>query len=210
MNLRSRVASALSFAHLAGLPASGKPAAAEDDDKDKKDPAAAGDDNDKKDQNTDNGDSKNSKAADDNDKKQRDGESDDDYAKRMEGDDGDKKKDAKSDADDEDEEMRGNSPVAAARGRERARCAAIFASRHAAKNVALAANLAFNTTMTREQAIDVLRDSPAPQNTARQARNPDIGGGGEQARPPAAANTERMVSKLLAAASASGQHKGKQ
>jgi len=42
--------------------------------------------------------------------------------------------------------MAGKNPTSAARRRERARCAAIFASPHAAGNVALAAKLAFATT----------------------------------------------------------------
>ncbi|NVI06356.1 phage tail protein [Paraburkholderia sp. JPY454] len=43
--------------------------------------------------------------------------------------------------------MRGKSAVARARRREQARCAAIMGSKHAARNVELAANLAFKTRM---------------------------------------------------------------
>jgi len=183
--LRSRVASALSFAHLAGL-GLGRPSAqaADEDDPDKKNKTSAEDDPDKKDQDRENGDSKN--AAADDDKKQRDGESDEDYAKRMKAADEDDpekdKKDTDAAAEDDDEEMRGKSEAASARRRERARCAAIFACRHAARNPVLAANLAFNTTMTRQEAIAVLRETPAASNdNGRSARNPDLGAGGDLA-----------------------------
>jgi hypothetical protein len=62
--------------------------------------------------------------------------------------------------DDSDTEMRGNGPMAKARLRERARCAAIFACDAAADNVALAAHLAFNTKATRQEAIGMLRAAP--------------------------------------------------
>jgi hypothetical protein len=58
--------------------------------------------------------------------------------------------------DDPDEEMRGNSAAAQARRRERARCAAIFASPHAAGRADVAAQLAFRTTMPRSAAIESL------------------------------------------------------
>jgi hypothetical protein len=60
------------------------------------------------------------------------------------------------DAEDPDEEMRGNSAAAQARRRERARCAAIFASSHAAGRADVAAQLAFRTTMPRSAAIESL------------------------------------------------------
>ena len=60
------------------------------------------------------------------------------------------------DDDDPDTEMRGNSPLAQARRRERTRCAAIFANKAAATNFDLAAHLAFNTRLTRVEAIGAL------------------------------------------------------
>lgn len=70
------------------------------------------------------------------------------------------------DDEDEDEEdptteMRGNSPLAKARRRERARCAAIFASEAALKNPNLAGHLAFNTNMPRAAAIATLAQGGA-------------------------------------------------
>jgi hypothetical protein len=74
--------------------------------------------------------------------------------------------------DDEDEEERQDDeddrdPKArAARKRERARCAAIFGSKHASGRVAAAANLAFNTKMTASQAIGVLKTLPQEEASA--------------------------------------------
>ena len=63
--------------------------------------------------------------------------------------------------DEEDrEEMRGTSPVAAARARERARCIAIFTHPHAAANPALAASLASSRT-GRHEACAILGAAPA-------------------------------------------------
>ena len=62
---------------------------------------------------------------------------------------------APSEDDDDQGEMTGKSAAASARRRERSRCAAIFASKHAVNNVPLAASLAFETTMTRGEAIAI-------------------------------------------------------
>ena len=59
--------------------------------------------------------------------------------------------------------MRGNSPVAKARRKERARCATIFSHEAAAENLDLAAHLAFNTSMARGEAIATLARGGAPQ-----------------------------------------------
>lgn len=200
MNLRSSLAGATSFAHLIGL-ARPKAARAEDDNEnERKDAKAAeGDEPDE-----DDGDKKSKKGkraeesdedAEDDDpgqgKKAEGDEPDDDdgedkKSKRAdEGDDDDKKSKRADDGeeDDDEEEMKGKSAAASARRRERARCAAIFASPHAARNVALAASLAFKTTLTRQEAIAVLRDTPAGGASAsegRQNRNPRLGAGGEQ------------------------------
>lgn len=99
-----------------------------------------------------------------------------------------KSKSKKAESDDEDEgddskeEMTGKSASARARKRERERCAAIFASPHAASNIQMAAKLAFNTTLSRKEAIEVLSTMTASSesarqpnmSSARQARNPDL------------------------------------
>jgi hypothetical protein len=163
---------AAGFAHLLGLP---KAAKAEDGDDDKK--------------------------------KQRDDESDEDYAKRME--DGDDKKDAKAedddaeddkkpDGDDEDdkkskkagkaEEGDDDESMQAARTSERARCAAIFASPSAGVRPDMAAHLAFNTSMSRKEAIAMLdavaAGSTRPSGLAARmagAKVPNIGADAEGA-----------------------------
>jgi hypothetical protein len=208
MTIRSRVASALSFAHLAGI---GKPRSAEDDERregesdedyEKRTGKKADDsDPDKTDQDRDNGDSH----AEDEDDKQREGESDEDYDKRMKSkakaadeDDEDKNKSE----DDDDEEMRGNSACAHARRRERARCAAIFASPAAGKNPVLAANLAFGTSMSRKEALTILEGTPAPAAALRPRQNPSLGAGGE---PTVTAKQKAENSMVAALQKASGR-----
>ncbi|MBW8824459.1 MAG: hypothetical protein JF567_09630 [Xanthomonadales bacterium] len=60
---------------------------------------------------------------------------------------------------DPDDEVRGNSEAARARRRERARCGAIFACAAAGENIQLAAELAFNSGLTRQEAIARLQAS---------------------------------------------------
>jgi hypothetical protein len=181
MTLAAKVASALSFAHLAGL---GRKASAEgDDNKDrdhedgnvKKGKKAEGDEPDEDDKDKKN-DREDARAEDDDpDSKAKDGDEED------EGDDKPTKKDAKADGDD-DEEMRGNSVAAAARRREQARCAAIFASPAAARNPVLAANLAFKSRMSRGEALAILEATPAAAAAGhpdRAARNPRVGAGAD-------------------------------
>jgi hypothetical protein len=191
--------SAMTFAHLASVSAR----ASDDDDdgegdgdpKDKKDAKADGDDTpDKKDEDDGKG-AKGSKAeGDKDDPKDDDADKDD-----PKDDDADKDKGAKSakadddsdpdaEDDDKDEEMRGNSAAAAARQRERARCAAIFGSKHAEGRAPLAAHFAFNTTMSRTEAIAALAATPkTAQPGARAAhpgrsdRNPSVSGQGAPA-----------------------------
>ncbi|MCP1376038.1 hypothetical protein [Dyella lutea] len=102
------------------------------------------------------------------DDKQCDGESDEDYAKRMEEKDKAKKakkaedgQDGDDESDDSDEEMRGSSAAAQARQRERARCKAIFSCAGAGVRPDVAATLAFNTSMSRKEAIAVLNSTAA-------------------------------------------------
>ena len=190
---------AIGFAHLAGLTKSSRAASA-DDDKDKQREGESDEDyakrmeekedKDEKDQDRDDGDSKNSKkgkAEDDkDDERAEDGDEDQDESdkktkKGKKADDSGESEDA-DDEDDKDEEMRGKSPAAAARRRERQRCAAIFNDRAAARNPQMAAQLAFNTTMPRSEAISVLRSAPAAASAgdSRQQRNPQLGPGGDK------------------------------
>ncbi|VTU36210.1 hypothetical protein [Variovorax sp. PBL-E5] len=78
--------------------------------------------------------------------------------------------------DDAAEEMFGHGPVAVARRRERARCAAILRSVAGVKNPALAASLAFKTRMSRTEALGVLSALESAQvadrlHDGRAARN---------------------------------------
>lgn len=120
---------------------------------------------------------------------------------------GDDENDAEDD--DKDEEMRGNSAAAQARRRERARCAAIFNDPAAAANVALAASLAFETSMSRGEALKVLRASaPAagqasatqgrPVHRARADSNPNVSPTGGSA-PSTAAKVDNLWDQARAA-----------
>ena len=181
MTLKTRIANTLSFAHLGlrGSRAEGgdKP---DDEGKPKEAKGAKG------------------SPEDDEERKKRDDETDDEYNARMakldEEDDpaasGGSAKDKSGkggEEDDDDEEMSGKSAAAQARGRERARCASIFASQYAQGREAFAAHLAFNTTMPRSEAIAMLKMAPAAAAPApaaapgsraahpgRGAQNPDV------------------------------------
>jgi len=86
-------------------------------------------------------------------------------------------------------EMRGDTPQARARARERARCAAIFAHRNAAANPDFAARIAFTTTLPRAEALALMEAAPpagaagATGLAARMAAQaqPDLGPGGQPA-----------------------------
>lgn len=173
----AKVASALSFAHLAGI-GRGKAKAEEDDD-------------DKKERDHEDGNVKKGKASDDEkkDDDNRDSEyaEDDDPDAKAESDDEDPKDDDKDKekskakrAEDKDDDEK----MAAGAKKERARCATIFASPAAAGNVALAAELAFATDLTSAQAIAVLEKAPSARsagNPQRAARNASLGAGGGDA-----------------------------
>lgn len=192
-NLASR--GGLSFAHLGrGARAEDRPDDDDDSGKGKKGKRAADDDGPDEQQDRENGDSKKGKRAeggeqDDDDEDDEDDDIDDDDKPDDDSDKGKRGKKGKRAADDEDderaedddddeEEMRGKSAAARARRRERARCAAIFASKGAGRNPVLACNLAFETDMTRSQAIAVLNKTPG-NSAGRQSReNPRLGAGG--------------------------------
>lgn len=181
MKTFAKVASA-SFAHLAGL-GRGKAAKAEDNDDDKKDRdhedvedgvkkgKAEDDEPEKKDDDK----KPDSKAEDDDPDASASGDDLPTSDDGDEDDDGDKKgKKAKKAEDEKDDEK-----MKAAALKERARCAAIFASPAAARNVKMAAELAFNTDLSSAQAIAVLQTAPASaSNPNRAAGNPRIAGSG--------------------------------
>ena len=187
MTIRSLAARGLSFAHLAGLNRkSAKAEGDEPEDDDTKDAKGRAEGDDPDDQNRDSGNSKKGQRAedDDDDVNAEDDTPDDEDKPTGKGAKGSKADDEEAEdddeADDREEEMRGKSAVASARRREQARCAAIMGSKAAGRNVALAASLAFNTRMTRQEAISVLQSTPAAStNTGRSSRNPALGAGGE-------------------------------
>lgn len=199
MSFIAKARKSISFAHLAGIGAKAK--AETEEDKDGK-PAAESDENPDDEQ-----DKKPADAKAEDDKKQREGESDEDYAARMEEDDEkDKESEASAkSAEDEDgsEEMRGNSPIAKARLREQARCAAIFAHPSAAANTALAANLAFNTRIPRAEALSILGATPAVKAVpaaGRAAGNPRIGASAQGQTNSVQAREARWTEGLIKAA----------
>lgn len=173
--LRNLTSRGLSFAHLAKVPARAGDDTPPPDDKGKNGKSAEGDDQENNDQDRENGDARGAGAegGDEPPPDDKGGKN----GKRAADDD----KDPDADDDDDEEEMRGSSASAKARRRERMRCATIMGSAAAGKNPVLAANLAFNTSMTRKEALAVLEGTPAPAAAAPVARrNPQLGAGGER------------------------------
>lgn len=209
MTIRSLAARGLSFAHLAGRSALASRAESDEEDDEKKDARRAESD-DPEEQDRDDKDGKKGKRADTGDNEDESAEDDEDKkddkakgkkAKASDSDEADDEEDDESaeDDDDDDEEMRGKGAVARARRREQARCAAIMGSKAAGRNVELAANLAFKTRMTRQEALAILRSSPAAVSTmSRSARNPSLGAGGDlsgNSKAAASAGWDRAFSK---------------
>lgn len=188
MSLVKRLAAgALSFAHLAALNRPTQASTA---------PAAAAAEEDK-----------------DDERKKRDDETDEEHAARVKKLDDDAKA-AEENKDDEEEEERKQREAAAAaataealaaaeaRGAtaERARGAAIFASPAAARNVALAAELAFGCDWPAERCVALLAKTPAPaMHTERAARNPVGAASTAPAVTPAQALAARWDQHLQAA-----------
>lgn len=179
-SLMSKVASALSFAHLAGQ---GGNARAESD------PPA---DEPKKDDEP--------KAEDEDPKKKRDDETADEYATRMEADEAAAAAAAVP-------PVAAVVPVAdiqaAARAEgvtaERARGAAIFGAAAAARNTQLAAELTFTTDLSAERVVALLERAPAARNLNRAANNPTVGTFAGPTATPKQAAADRMDAHLKAA-----------
>ena len=181
-SLMSKVANALSFAHLAGLGAAAR-AEAPPEDPTKKDDELKAEDK-------------------DDPAKKRDDETADEYAARMEGAPSDE------DGDDKDKEKAAAAnaeALAQARAEgakaERERGAAIFASPAAARNVALAAEFAFTTDLAADRCVALLERAPATglSRPDRSARNPALGVGGAPAPDPKQATAARWDANLQAA-----------
>jgi len=203
MSIRTLAARGLSFAHLAGLSARGARAEGDEPEEEDKKDARRAEDDEPKEKDDDKEGAKGSRA-DDADDEYADDESDkkDDKAKGKTAKAEDDEKEERAEDDDDDDEMRGKSAVANARRRERARCAAIFASPAAARNPVLAANLAFKSRMTRSEAIATLEGTPAPASAShaqRSARNPNLGVDGGAKPSPQQATAARWDANLKAA-----------
>lgn len=204
-SLMSRIGGALTFSHLAGLgrgtvkkskagirAENDEPGDEEDgqDKKGKKSKKSGKGDDDKdyaegdepEDQDRENGDAsaEDDEPGDEEDGQDKKGKK----SKSKKADDSGESEDEEMEDEDDEEEMRGRSAVAAARRRERGRCAAIFNDKAAARNPQLAAQLAFNTAMTRGEAIAVLRGTPGSGASSisqqRSERNPRLGPGGRE------------------------------
>ena len=196
MKLLNRLAGGLPFAHLAGISSRrirSDQDADIDDDEDNRTSGRRADENDPdpQDPDQDRKGKKGRRAEADPDDENEDGSDDsigDDEkgkrgrkAKRAEDDPDDPSaEDDDPDAEDDEDELKGKSAAARARRRERARCAAIFGSKAAARNPVLAANLAFGTSMSRHEALALLKASPAGESAGgasdgRASRNPSLG-----------------------------------
>lgn len=192
MKLRTLAARGLSFAHLAGFAARGSRAEDDNNDDEPKKNDAEDDQDKPKDDDQSGSKGKKGRRAEDDDSGDGDDQNRDDSdskrgkAKGSDDDDDTDAEDDELDAEDDEDEMRGKSASARARRRERARCAAIFASKAAARNPEMAANLAFNTSLTRQEALALLRSAPAQGadngSRSRAARNPNLGAGGDMQR----------------------------
>lgn len=156
MSIRTLAARGLSFAHLAGLTSRAARAENEDDERKQRE-GESDDDYAKRMEELDEEEEKARKA--EKERKEEEARKAEEEKKEEEARaKGEEDDDSDPDAEDDDDEMRGSSQAARARRREQARCAAIFASKGAARNPVLAANLAFKTRMTRAEAIATLRE----------------------------------------------------
>lgn len=200
MSIRTLAARGLSFAHLVGISTRAARAESEDDERKQRE-GEADDDYAKRMEEKDKEEEEARKA--EQERKDEEAKAEEERKKEEEARArGEKDDDTDPDAEDDDEEMRGKSAVARARLREQARCAAIFASKAAARNPMLAANLAFKTRMTRAEAIATLEGAPAPASAAhvnRSMRNPILGADGGAKPSPQQALAARWDANLKAA-----------
>jgi hypothetical protein len=203
MSIRTLAARGLSFAHLAGLTSRAARAESEDDERKQREDESDDDyakrmeEKDKEEEEARKAEEEKKKEEEEAKRAEEERKKEEEARARGENDD-----DTDPDAEDDDEEMRGKSAVARARLREQARCAAIFASKAAARNPMLAANLAFKTRMTRAEAIAALEGTPAPASAAhtnRAARNPNLGVDGGAKPSPQQALAARWDANLKAA-----------
>lgn len=163
---------AVPFAHLLGLSKADAKSKAEEDEK-------------KVDDDEERDDAPNAEAPEDDMKGEEPKEDDPKAETPKEKDEEDPDEDGDDDSDGAD--MAKGSKARSARMRERARCAAIFADAAAADNPALAAVLAFQTDMTRGQAIQALRAGAATRQQPKRSLHermasvkvPEVGAGGE-------------------------------
>ena len=126
-----------------------------------------------------------------------DGEEDEDEDEDEDGDDGSDEKDMATDGK--------SKAVRCARSRERTRCAAILGAPEAAKNIQLAAHLAFETTLSRSAAIAALKKGIAASPSGGLARRmatvtpPNVHAGAERSqaapRGAIAASWDRAMTK---------------
>lgn len=192
MSLQKAVANALSFAHLAGISRT-KGARAESDDKkdkdDDKNEAKAEDDADE------------AKAEGDDKPKDGDGDEDDAKAEKDDADDKEDDKDAKASA------------YQAGYAAANKRAASVFSSEAAGRNVALAAELVFNTSMSAQQIVNTLALAGSAKGAGLAQRMagvkaPVVKADAEasaQAEGPAAAAQATVAAILKAAAKARGE-----
>ena len=199
MSLQKAVANALSFAHLNGFRRKSRAAAEGDDTPDDKDKGAKAE-------------------GDDDGDEEGDGKPDHDGDEPLAEDDGDGESAEGNDdepADDKEEKgakarakARSSKPaaktyaqgIAAGRAEERKRCASIFASPAAARNVALAAELAFGTDMAAERVVAVLGKAPSQASADRASRNPQAVSRGSREEHPGAAVASSWDAALQKAA----------
>jgi hypothetical protein len=158
---RSALLSSTSFAHLLGISRAETATAGEDDGEIKRKPGESDEDFEKRKKEAKSliippkprASSDGPDGPDGDDTEKRDDETDDEYKARK----AKKSKAIKAGGDDDsDESDEASAEFAPIRRRERARCAAIFASPAAAKRPDVAAHLAFGTNLTRTAAIDTL------------------------------------------------------
>ncbi|MEX3961033.1 hypothetical protein AB4Y42_02265 [Paraburkholderia sp. EG286B] len=149
----SKLASAMPFAHMLGLPAAAAPRAEEEDDDRKRLDGESDDDYAKRMEEKDKEDE--ARKAEEEKKK--------DEAKAKGEDEDDEEGDAKADADEDEESDKRSGRAKGARQRERVRCARIMAAGIATGRVKQAGVFAFDTSLSASQAIAALNASALDQ-----------------------------------------------